>query len=95
MSKWSDPDKKQKAIMLNRQVYNTIDSYARELDSTFDEVIKDEFTAFEQMLIKKCATIQEMRMVAYEKAKQERENQKLADENPLIVPGHEVEPISV
>ena len=94
MSKWNDPEKKQKAIVLNRQVFNTIDSYAREIDSTFDDVIKDDFSQFEELLIKRCAIIQEMRMTAYEKARKEREAQRIADENPLVVPGHEVEPIT-
>lgn len=95
MSKWNDPEKKQKAIVLNRQVFNTIDSYAREIDSTFDDVIKDDFKQFEELLIQRCATIQDMRMAAYEKARKEREEQKLADEAPLRVSGHEVEPIAI
>lgn len=93
MSKWTDPDKKQKAFVLNRQVMNTIDSYARETDQSFDDVIKEEFEMFEQLLIKKCSVIEEIRIKAYEASRKAREEQKLAEQSPLIVPGHEVNPL--
>ena len=93
MSRWTDPAKKQKAFMLNRQVMATIDSYAREIEKQFDDVIEEDFKVFEELLIKRCKMIEEMRMKAYEANRKAQEEQQLADQYPLPVPGHEVSPL--
>lgn len=94
MSKWSDPDKKLQGFMINKAVLLKLKAYAEETEQTFENVIKTEFEAFEQTLLNKAREIDEIRFKAIEEMKKQRDEQELAAQFPLKVPGHEVDPIA-
>jgi hypothetical protein len=93
MSKWSDPERRLQGFMINKSVLFKLKAYAVETEQTFEQVVKDDFEAFEQALVKKATQVDEIRFKAIEAEQVRRIEQALADQHPLIVPGHEVDPL--
>lgn len=87
--------KKYTPLYLDESIHREIMVYAAETGQTIQEIIKPETDECIQAIIKRVSQIKEMRKQAYLKTLREEEEKQLAAENPLIVPGHEVEPISV
>lgn len=88
-----DKGKMQQIFYFDKTMLKKLKAYALETDTPFHKFIDYELTQFEQMLIDKCAEIDKIRMKTYEAMLKAQEEQKLADQHPLIVPGHEVDPI--
>lgn len=85
--------KKAIPIYVDPSIHREILVYAAETSSTIQEVIKPMADEFIQDLLKLVSQIREMRRKAeIERLKQEEES-KISLENPLIVSGHEVDPI--
>lgn len=82
-------------VYVTEAVYREIKVYAAQTDKTIQEVCKIPSEAFEQEAIKLVFQLKEMKKRAEEERIKQEEIQRLADENPLIVPGHEVEPITI
>ena len=89
------PGKRMIPMYIDESIYREVKVYAAETDQTFQQVIKIEAEAFEQSLLKVVTTIKEMRSKAERERQRIEEAQRISDENPLQVPGHEVEPIAI
>lgn len=81
-------------IYLEESIYREIKVYGAETDQSFQQVISEQSHEFEQSLIKLVSRIKEMKRKAEEERQKQEEIQRIADENPLPVPGHEVNPIT-
>ena len=81
-------------IHIDESIYREIKVYAAETDQTFQEIIKGEVQTFEQSLLKIVSEIKEMRSKALQEKLRIEEEQRIAAEHPMPVPGHEVEPIT-
>lgn len=82
-------------MYIDEAIYREVKVYAAETDQTFQQVIKTEAEAFEQSLLKVVTTIKQMRAKAEVDRQRQEEAQRISAENPLEVPGHEVEPIAI
>lgn len=82
-------------VYVSEAVYREIKVYGAETDKTIQEVCKIPSEAFEQSAIQLVSEIKEMKRKAEEERIRQEEANRLSMENPLQVPGHEVEPISV
>lgn len=91
MDKYKDPEKKLQGYLHNRTLLMKLKAYAIEIDSTYEKLIENEFEAFEQALIKKGHEIDEIRLKAFQDAREEQERQAELVQYPLQVVGHEVE----
>ena len=62
--KWDDPEKKQQPFLLNKTVLNKLKAYAIETDQTFDQVVKEPFTRFENELLELSRAVDQIRQNA-------------------------------
>ena len=93
MQKWTDPQMRQQVFLFPRTVLNKLKAYSEETGQPFDKIIEPGFKIFTQYLINKCSEIDEIRYNAILAEKKAKEEQELAAQYPLQVPGHEVDPV--
>ena len=85
--------KTQQIMYFNKTVLMKLKAYGLETGTPFHKLILDETKKFEDMLLAKCEQIDKLRMAEYESYLREKEARELAEQNPMPVPGHEVEQI--
>lgn len=90
-AKQEDPDKVMIALMINKQVHMTIKLYCVKTGITMKEFFEPYSQEFEKQLLAKAAEITEMERQAEVQRLKEIEEQKIAAEHPLEVPGQQLE----
>ena len=91
----TQPSKKYIPIFLDEAVHRQIRLYAVETGQTMIDVLKPLIDRFKDDSLVLLSQIKEMRAKAEAERQRLEEAQRIADENPLVVPGHEVEPITI
>jgi len=91
-----DPDTMQVPLFLPKNIHMELKLYSVKTGSTMKDVLKPISDMLEQEVLKLVANIKEMERVAEEKRRKEQEDQRIAAEHPLEVPGQKFEePISI
>jgi len=92
--KYEIEGKHQQIMYFDKTLLKKLKAYAMETDTPFHKLILSETQEFERMLLTKCEQIDELRMKELEAYKRDREAREIAEQHPLLVPGHEIEPIT-
>lgn len=83
----------QQNFYMDKLVVNKLKAYALETGTSFYKLIKPEFDAFNQALLAKVSDIDKLRLEALNAEQRRQELQALADQHPLVVSGHEEDPV--
>lgn len=83
----------QQIMYINKTVLMKLKAYGIETGTPFHKLIANESKIFDDLLLAKCESIDKLRMEEYESYLREKEARELAEQNPMPVAGHEVDPI--
>jgi hypothetical protein len=89
----SQPGKKMIAVYVDEAIHREIRVYSAETGRTLQDICQPLFEEFQQSAIKMVTQIKEMKRKAELERMRQEEEAKIVSENPLVVEGHQVDPI--